>query len=107
MSARAAICVHAGATYLLEDGRDRFDLAFIDADKTGYDAYYESALRLVRPSGLIVLDNMLRRGRVADLQDTDHDTVALRELNVKIAGDDRVDFMLLPIASGMTMARRR
>ena len=92
---------------MLEDGRDRFDLAFIDADKTGYDAYYESALRLVRPSGLIVLDNMLRRGRVADLQDTDHDTVALRELNVKIAGDDRVDFMLLPIASGMTMARRR
>lgn len=90
-----------------EDGRDRFDLAFIDADKTGYDAYYESALRLVRPGGLIVLDNMLRRGRVADLADTDDDTVALRTLNVKIATDDRVHFVLLPIATGMTLARRR
>lgn len=69
--------------------------------------YYESALRLVRPGGLIVLDNMLRRGRVADMQDTDRDTVALRRLNVKIAGDDRVDCVLLPIASGMTLARRR
>ena len=89
------------------DGRDRFDLAFIDADKTGYDAYYETALRLVRPSGLIVLDNMVRRGRVAYLQDTDGDTVALRMLNAKIASDDRVDFVLLPIATGMTLARRR
>ena len=90
-----------------EGGKDRFDLAFIDADKTGYDTYYESALRLVRPGGLIVLDNMLRRGRVADLADTDDDTVALRTLNVKIASDDRVHFVLLPIATGMTLARRR
>jgi O-methyltransferase len=89
------------------DARDRFDLAFIDADKTGYDAYYESAQRLVRPNGLIVLDNMLRRGRVADPQDTDRDTVALRMLNAKIASDDRVQFVLLPIATGMTLARRR
>jgi O-methyltransferase len=87
--------------------RDWFDLAFIDADKSGYDAYYEGALRLVRRGGLIVLDNTLRRGRVADQQDTDPDTLALRQLNVKIAKDDRVDFVLLPIASGMTMARRR
>ena len=90
-----------------EGGRDGFDLAFIDADKTEYERYFESALRLVRPGGLIVLDNMLRRGRVADVQDTDRDTVALRRLNVKIAGEDRVDFVLLPIASGMTLARRR
>ena len=69
--------------------------------------YYEAALRLVRPGGLIVLDNMLRRGRVADQNDSDADTVALRELNTKIAGDDRVDRVLLPIASGMTLARRR
>jgi O-methyltransferase len=84
-----------------------FDLAFIDADKTGYDAYYEFALRLVRTGGLIVLDNMLRRGRVADPSENDADTLAVRELNAKIANDHRVDSVLLPIASGMTLARRR
>ena len=90
-----------------DQGTDQFDLAFIDADKTGYDSYYESALRLVRPGGLIVLDNMLRRGRVADPAVSDADTVALRALNDKIATDQRVDFVLLSIASGMTIARRR
>jgi O-methyltransferase len=90
-----------------KSGVDQFDFAFIDADKTGYDTYYEGALRLVRPGGLIVLDNMLRRGRVADPNESDADTVALRELNVKIAHDNRVDRVLLPIASGVTLARRR
>ena len=90
-----------------EGGPDQFDFAFIDADKPGYDAYYEAALRLVRPGGLIVLDNMLRRGRVADPNENDADTVALRRLNTKIVGDDRVDRVLLPVASGMTLARRR
>lgn len=90
-----------------QSGADQFDLAFIDADKPGYDAYYEAALRLVRPGGLILLDNMLRRGRVADPNETDADTVALQRLNTKIAGDERVDRVLLPIASGMTLARRR
>lgn len=90
-----------------EEGRDQFDLAFIDADKPAYDAYYECALRLVRPGGLIVLDNMLRRGRVAAPNLDDPDTVALRQLNTKIAADERVDRVLLPIATGMTLARRR
>jgi predicted O-methyltransferase YrrM len=90
-----------------EGGLDAFDLVFIDAEKTGYDAYYEAALRLVRPGGLIVLDNMLRRGRVADPCDGEADTVALRNMNTKIAADERVDRVLLPIASGMTFARRR
>jgi predicted O-methyltransferase YrrM len=90
-----------------EGGLDGFGLVFIDADKTGYDAYYEAALRLVRPGGLIVLDNMLRRGRVADPCDKEADTVALRNMNTKIAADERVDRVLLPIASGMTLARRR
>ena len=90
-----------------EGALDQFDLAFIDADKTAYDAYYESALRLVHPGGLIVLDNMLRRGRVANPSERDPDTVALRKLNTKIAGDERVDRVLLPLASGMTLARRR
>ena len=93
--------------YLEKEGKDPFDLAFIDADKPAYDAYYESALRLVRPGGLIVLDNMLRRGRVADPNIDDADTVALRQLNTKIASDERVDRVLLPIATGMTLARRR
>src|SRR5262249_33322709 len=88
-----------------EGGPSRLDFAFIDADKTGYDGYYESALRLVRPGGLIVLDNMLRRGRVAQPEASDPDTVALRKLNAKIARDERVDRVLLPIASGMTLAR--
>jgi predicted O-methyltransferase YrrM len=88
-------------------GLDQFDFAFIDADKTGYDDYYEATLRLVCSGGLIVLDNMLRRGRVADPSDTDADTVALRSMNTKIAADRRVDHVLLSIASGMTLVRRR
>jgi predicted O-methyltransferase YrrM len=90
-----------------EGALDGFDLIFVDADKTGYNAYYEAALRLVQPGGLIVLDNMLRRGRVADPCDREADTVALRNMNTKIAADERVDRVLLPIASGMTLARRR
>lgn len=86
---------------------DSFDLAYIDADKEGYDGYYEWALRLVRPGGLIVLDNMLRRGRVADPNEGDSNTVATRKLNSKIAKDERVDRVLLPVATGMTLARRR
>ena len=90
-----------------QGGSDQFDMAFIDADKPCYDSYYECCLRLVRPGGLIVLDNMLRRGRVADPLDADADTVALRAMNSKVADDERVDRVLLPIASGMTLSRRR
>jgi predicted O-methyltransferase YrrM len=104
---RIALALTTLARLEREGGLDGFDLVFIDADKTGYDAYYEAALRLVRPGGLIVLDNMLRRGRVADPGDCEPDTVALRNMNAKIAADDRVDRVLLPIASGMTLARRR
>jgi O-methyltransferase len=84
-----------------------FDLAFIDADKEQYDSYYESALRLVRPGGLIVLDNMLQHGRVADANESRSGPVAVRKLNAKIAGDERVDRVLLPLGDGMTLARRR
>jgi O-methyltransferase len=92
---------------LEHEGVDCFDLAFIDADKTGYDDYFESALRLVRRGGVIVLDNMLWDGRVADPNETDPNTCALRRLNMKIAGDARVDHVLLALASGMTLVRRR
>jgi caffeoyl-CoA O-methyltransferase len=86
----------------LEDGS--FDFAFIDADKPGYDAYYERALRLVRPGGLIAIDNVLWSGRVADDADQDERTVAIRALNDKIATDERVDVAMVPIGDGMTLA---
>jgi O-methyltransferase len=92
---------------LESEGGDHFDLAFVDADKEQYDNYYESALRLVRPGGLIVLDNMLQHGRVADPNESHVDAVAVRKLNAKIADDERVDRVILPLGDGMTLARRR
>jgi predicted O-methyltransferase YrrM len=85
----------------------RFDMAFIDADKSSYDAYYERLLQLLRPGGLILLDNMLWSGAVTDLKDTSPDTVALRTLNAKIKSDERVDMALLPVGDGVMMARKR
>jgi predicted O-methyltransferase YrrM len=85
----------------------RFDLAFIDADKENYDAYYERVLRLVRPGGLVMLDNVLWGGDVADPRKEDAETAALRALNAKLLGDERVDLSLLPLADGLTLARKR
>ena len=85
----------------------RFDLAFIDADKENYDGYYERVLRLVRPGGLVMLDNVLWGGDVADPRKTDADTKALRALNAKLQGDERVDLSMLPLADGLTLARKR
>ena len=84
-----------------------FDLAFIDADKGNYDNYYERALRLVRPGGLIAIDNVLWSGRVVDESDQEADTQAIRALNEKIAVDERVDLAMTPIADGVTLARVR
>ena len=84
-----------------------YDFAFIDADKTSYDAYYEAMLTLVRPGGLIAIDNVLWSGQVCDATDTSTETVALRALNAKIAKDARVDTVLLPVADGIFMCRRR
>ena len=93
---------------LLADGEeDSYDFAFVDADKTGYDTYYERLLRLVRPGGLIAIDNTLWSGRVIDASDADEDTVALRTLNLKLARDERVSLCMLPLADGVTLARRR
>ncbi len=86
---------------------DAFDFAFIDADKAGYDGYYERLLRLVRPGGLIALDNTLWGGEVLDEDTDDRDTRALRALNAKLADDERVTLCLLPVADGVTLARRR
>jgi len=83
-----------------------FDFAFIDADKTGYDAYYEYALKLLRTGGLVAIDNVLWSGAVADPADTSADTNALRALNQKIVGDTRVTMCLVPIGDGLTLARK-
>nr|AAC44130.1 putative O-methyltransferase [Myxococcus xanthus] len=88
--------------------RGTFDLAFIDADKESYDFYYEHALRLVRPGGLIILDNTLWSGKVADPSVVgDPETDSLRRINAKLLTDERVDLSMLPIADGLTLARKR
>lgn len=84
-----------------------FDLAFIDADKGNYQAYYEHCLTLVRPGGLILFDNTLWSGAVADTSNNDPDTLALRALNQALHLDDRIDLSLLPLGDGLTLARIR
>lgn len=84
----------------------RYDFAFIDADKTGYDGYYERCLRLVRAGGLIAFDNTLWNGSVARPAQTD-DTRALQALNAKLHLDERIDLSLLPLGDGLTLARKR
>mgnify|MGYP006281578785 CR=1 FL=1 len=84
-----------------------FDFAFIDADKTNYDAYYEHCLELVRPGGLITIDNTLWSGSVADPEDTSESTEAIRSLNLKMGRDERVDVSLIPIGDGLSLARKR
>lgn len=93
---------------LLRSGAGQsYDLAFIDADKSNYDAYYEACLKLVRKGGLIAIDNMLWGGAVIDAKAQDADTEAIRALNRKIHGDERVSFVLLPVGDGLTLARKR
>jgi caffeoyl-CoA O-methyltransferase len=83
-----------------------FDFAFIDADKSSYDAYFERCLQLLRAGGLIAIDNVLWGGAVVQ-PGGDADTVALRRLNDKLHADPRIDISLLPIGDGVTLARRR
>jgi predicted O-methyltransferase YrrM len=94
-------------TLIAGGGGDSFDFAFIDADKKNYDAYYEGAMRLVRPGGLILIDNVLWSGAVADPSKTDPDTSAIRALNRKIRDDRRVAASLLPVGDGLMLVRRR
>lgn len=85
----------------------RYDFAFIDADKVSYLAYYERLMTLVRPGGLIVIDNTLWSGEVANPENREAETVALREFNDALHQDPRIDLALLPIADGITLARIR
>ena len=89
-----------------DPGPDSFDFAFVDADKTGYDGYYERCLTLVRAGGLIAFDNTLWSGTVADPARSDADTEALRALNAKAHADLRVDACLLTIGDGILLVRR-
>lgn len=84
-----------------------FDFAFIDADKSNYDTYYEQALQLVRPGGVMAIDNVLWSGRVADPTVQDQRTQAIRALNQKVHQDDRVILSLLPLADGLTLALKK
>lgn len=92
---------------LATGGAGSFDMAFIDADKESYAAYYERALLLVRRGGLIAIDNVLWSGRVADPGNQEESTLAIRALNTAIATDARVDVAMVPIADGLTLARIR
>ncbi len=88
-----------------EDGR--FDLAFIDADKTGYPEYYEQCLALLRPGGIVMVDNTLWSGTVADPADRSVDTEAIRAFNRQLQQDERIELSLIPIGDGLTLARKR
>ena len=93
---------------LIEGGESgTFDFAFIDADKPSYDGYFERCLTLLRAGGLIAIDNVLWQGRVADPAVEDEDTLAIRALNHKLSGDERVSRCMVPIGDGLTLARKR
>ncbi len=92
---------------MLAAGVEPFDFGFIDADKENYDGYYERLLKLIRPGGLILIDNVLWDGSVIDLEKTDADTEAIRALNLKLKVDERVTLSMLPLGDGLTLARVR
>lgn len=92
---------------LISEGREgSYDFAFIDADKTGYDGYYERSLRLLKNGGVVVFDNTIWNGQVVDPTARDADTEAIRAFNAKVHADGRVDMVLLPVADGMTVIRK-
>jgi predicted O-methyltransferase YrrM len=86
---------------------ETFDFAFIDADKSNYDDYYERSLQLIRPGGLIAIDNVLWSGRVADPQVQDNRTSKIRALNEKLHQDQRITLSLVPIGDGLTLALKK
>ena len=92
---------------LLADGAGgTYDFAFIDADKTNYDKYYERSLDLLRAGGVIAIDNVLWGGQVIDDDDSSEMTTAIRAINQKIYGDERIEVCMVPIGDGLTLARK-
>lgn len=92
---------------IAEGGRARYDFAFIDADKESYDAYYERCLTLMRPGGLIAVDNVLWGGSVVDPERHEPDVEAVRAFNAKLRDDERIMLSMVPIGDGLTLARKR
>lgn len=93
---------------LISAGRaGQYDFAFIDADKTGYRTYYEKCLELLRPGGVVAVDNTLWNGSVIDDDNQSEDTLAIRRFNLALHEDERVDLSLVPIGDGLTLARKR
>ena len=92
---------------LTRDGPGTYDVAFVDADKRGYWEYYEKLLKLVRPGGLIAVDNVLWYGKVADPTVVDKQTEAIREFNKRVAEDERVTQQIVPVGDGLTLCRVR
>ena len=89
------------------DRQQSFDFVFIDADKNNYPHYYELSLKLLRPNGILIIDNMLWHGDVADENKTDKQTTTIRALNKKIQTDERIDFSLLPLSDGLSFIRKK
>ncbi|MBV8689088.1 MAG: class I SAM-dependent methyltransferase [Candidatus Eremiobacteraeota bacterium] len=104
---RIAPAIETLDSLLARGDEGTFDFAFIDADKTSYDGYYERSLSLLKQNGIMTIDNVLWSGRVADPTEEDESTQALRALNAKIGRDDRVDVAMIPIGDGVTLVRKR
>ena len=104
---RLAPAVQTLQALLDDEQAGSFAFAFIDADKTGYSDYYELCLALLRPGGLIVVDNVLWGGAVLEASTDDADTLAIQQLNAQLSADQRVDLSLLPLADGLTLLRKR
>ena len=104
---RLAPAVETLDSLIADDLANSFDFAFIDADKGGYAGYYERALTLLRPGGLVAIDNTLWNGSVADESNQTSDTQAIRAFNQLVHADERVDISLLPIGDGLTLALKR
>ena len=90
-----------------EDGLSSFDFIFIDADKRNYKNYYEVGLQLLRENGIIIFDNVLWSGAVADSKDQNENTVALRELNDMLYKDNRIELSMIPVGDGLTIVRKK
>ncbi len=107
ISVRIAPALETLDQLLLKGEQDRFDFAFIDADKENYQNYYERCLTLIRPGGLIAVDNVLWGGSVIDPEKQDEDTRAIRAFNQQLKEDQRIDLSMIPIGDGLTLARKR
>ena len=107
VDARLGPAVDGLQELLQQEGENSFDMAFIDADKRGYLTYFDLCLQLVRPGGLIAVDNVLFYGKVADPGAQDKATMALKEFNDALMADERVTFSIVPIGDGMALCRKR